>query len=210
MSEFILFVVAGLTAGAVYALAGVGLVLTYRTSGLLNFAQGAVATVSAYLFYTLYVEHGVSWPLAALIAIVGVGLVFGFAMELIARKLQGAALAVNVAATVGLLLLIEASVDLIYGTEVTREVPVFFTDASFTIDGAPVQWSDAITVLIAVVLTAGLSVLLKVTRLGMATRAVVEDADLLNSSGLNPSAVRRVAWVLGSALAATSGVLFAP
>ena len=50
MSEIIVFVIVGLTAGAVYSLAGVGLVLTYRTSGLLNFAQGAVATVSAYLF----------------------------------------------------------------------------------------------------------------------------------------------------------------
>ena len=210
MSEIIVFVIVGLTAGAVYSLAGVGLVLTYRTSGLLNFAQGAVATVSAYLFYTLYVQHGVSWPVAALVSIIGVGVVVGFAMELIARKLQGAALAVSVASTVGLLLLIEAAVDLIYGTDVIRQVPVFFPSGGFTIAGAPIQWSDVITVLIAVALTAGLSALLKFTRLGMATRAVVEDADLLDSSGLNPAAVRRVAWILGSSLAATSGVLFAP
>ena len=210
MSEWILFIVAGLSAGAVYALAAVGLVLTYRTSGVLNFAQGAVATVSAYLFYTLHVEHGVAWPLAALLVILGVGVVFGFGMELLARKLQGAALAVSVAATVGLLLAVEASIDLIYGTAVSPQVPVFFTHAGFTIAGATVQWSDAITVLIAVALTAGLSVFLKVSRLGMATRAVVEDADLLDSSGLNPVAVRRVAWVIGSTLAAVSGVLFAP
>src|SRR5947208_15915642 len=105
MSEIILFVIAGLTAGAVYSLAGVGLVLTYRTSGLLNFGHGAVATVSAYLFYTLYVQHGVAWPVAALVSILGVGVLVGLVMELIARKLQGAALAVSVASTVGLLLL---------------------------------------------------------------------------------------------------------
>jgi ABC-type branched-subunit amino acid transport system ATPase component/branched-subunit amino acid ABC-type transport system permease component len=210
MSDFILFLLAGLTAGAVYGLSAVGLVLTYRTSGVLNFAQGAVATVAAYLFYTLHVQVGLAWPVAAVVVIAGVGLVFGFGMEVLARKLQGAALAVNVAATVGLLLFVEASVDLIYGTAVTRQVPVFFPSSGFSIAGAPVQWSDVITVLIAVALTVGLAVLLKVSRFGMATRAVVEDADLLDSSGLNPVAVRRVAWVIGSTLAAVSGVLFAP
>jgi branched-subunit amino acid ABC-type transport system permease component len=52
MTELIVFVVAGLVAGSVYSLAGVGLVLTYRTSGLLNFAHGAIATVAAYAFYS--------------------------------------------------------------------------------------------------------------------------------------------------------------
>src|SRR5204863_6237694 len=131
----------------------------------------------------------------------------GLVMELIARKLQGATLAVSVASTVGFLLVIEAAVDLIYGTDAIRQVPVFLPSGGFTIAGAPTQWSDVITVLIAVALTAGLSILLKFTRLGMATRAVVEDADLLASSGLNPAAVRRVSWILGSGLAATSGVL---
>jgi ABC-type branched-subunit amino acid transport system ATPase component/branched-subunit amino acid ABC-type transport system permease component len=209
MSEIIVFIVTGITAGAVYSLAGVGLVLTYRTSGVLNFGQGAVATVSAYLFYTLHVQHGIPWPIAALVSVVGVGVTIGLAMELIARRLQGSALAVSVACTVGMLLLIEAAVDLIYGTDAVRQVPVFFKSGGFTLAGAPTQWSDVITVSIAVALTAGLSALLKFTRLGMATRAVVEDAELLDSSGLNPASVRRVAWILGSSLAAVSGVLFA-
>jgi len=57
-----------MTTGSVYALAGVGLVLTYKTSGVFNFAHGALATVSAYLFYTLHVEHGMPWPIAAVCA----------------------------------------------------------------------------------------------------------------------------------------------
>ncbi len=55
------YIVVGLTSGAVYALAGLGLVLTYKTSGVFNFAQGALATVSAYVFYALYVLNGWSW-----------------------------------------------------------------------------------------------------------------------------------------------------
>jgi ABC-type branched-subunit amino acid transport system ATPase component/branched-subunit amino acid ABC-type transport system permease component len=210
MSELIVFVVAGLVAGSVYSLAGVGLVLTYRTSGLLNFAHGAIATISAYAFYSLYVKHGVSWPLAALVSVVGVGVVVGLVLELLARRLQGAPLAISVAATVGLLLVIEAAVDLLYKTEVTRTVPVFLPSGSFTLSGAPVQWSDITTMIIALVLTVALSLLLKFTRLGMATRAVVDDPDLLDSSGLSPVRVRRVSWIAGTMLAAVCGVLFAP
>src|SRR5207245_8108196 len=63
------FIISGLVTGAVYGLAAVGLVLTYKTSGVFNFAHGALATVSAYLFYTLHVQHHLSWPLAAFICV---------------------------------------------------------------------------------------------------------------------------------------------
>jgi len=210
MSELIIFIVAGLVSGSVYSLAGVGLVLTYRTSGLLNFAHGAISTVAAYAFYSLYVKQEVSWVAAALVAVLGVGLVGGMLLELLARRLQGAPLAIAVAATIGLLLLIEAAVGLAYGRTETRTVPVFLPSGSFDLGGAPVQWSDVATMIIALVLTVALSLLLKFTRFGMATRAVVDDPDLLDSSGLSPAGIRRVAWIVGTSLAAVCGVLFAP
>lgn len=210
MTELVVFIVAGLVAGSVYSLAGVGLVLTYRTSGLLNFAHGAIATVAAYAFYSLYVKQEMPWVVAAFVAVLGVGLVGGVILELLARRLQGAPLAIAVAATVGLLLLIEAAVDLAYGATETRIVPVFLPSGSFMVGDAPVQWSDVTTMLIALVLTVALSLVLKFTRLGMATRAVVDDPDLLDSSGLSPARIRRGAWIVGTSLAAVCGVLFAP
>src|SRR6185437_13153009 len=59
--EFLPFILIGLTAGSVYGLAGAGLVLTYKTSGIFNFAYGAIAAVAAYVFYWLHVQEGVSW-----------------------------------------------------------------------------------------------------------------------------------------------------
>ena len=59
------FIVAGLTTGSVFALAAVGLVLTYKTSGIFNFAHGSLASLSAFLFYLLHVQHHVAWPIAA-------------------------------------------------------------------------------------------------------------------------------------------------
>src|SRR5262245_11749431 len=102
--ELLPFIIAGLTTGSVYALAGVGLVLTYKTSGVFNFAHGALATVSAYLFYTLHVEHGVPWPIAAVACVFIAGPVLGLVLEQITRRLSNAGLATRVVSTVGVLL----------------------------------------------------------------------------------------------------------
>ena len=67
MSDFWPFVIAGLTTGSLYGLAAMGLVLTYKTSGIFNFAHGAIAAGAAYVFYELNTRNDVSWPIAALI-----------------------------------------------------------------------------------------------------------------------------------------------
>ena len=63
------FIVIGITSGSLYGLAGLGLVLTYRTSGVFNFAHGALAATSAYLFFTLHVTWGLPWPVGALLVV---------------------------------------------------------------------------------------------------------------------------------------------
>ena len=110
------FIIAGIATGAVYGLAGVGLVLTYKTSGIFNFAHGTVATATAFLFYTFYIQHGLPWWLAAIISLVVSGLVLGLALERLARAATGSPLAIRVVATVGLLTFIQGGVTLIYGS----------------------------------------------------------------------------------------------
>ena len=83
MNHYAPFIVAGISDGAIYALAAIGLVLTFRISGVFNFAHGAVAAASAYAFYQLRYRR-VGWPLAALITFVGVGIVGGLVLERIA------------------------------------------------------------------------------------------------------------------------------
>ena len=77
MHSFLPFIVIGLTAGSVYGLTGVGLVLTYKTSGIFNFAQGSLATIAAFVFYFLRTQHGWPWPVAAVIGGVRGGAVAG-------------------------------------------------------------------------------------------------------------------------------------
>ncbi len=90
MKEFLPFIVFCVTAGAVYGISAMGLVLTYKTSGLFNFGHGAVSALAAFLFYTLHVQHGLAWPVAALIAVLGFGVVIGLVLERFAAALSEA------------------------------------------------------------------------------------------------------------------------
>src|SRR5688572_10355746 len=141
MSELLPFIVIGITAGSVYGLAGVGLVLTYRTSGVFNFAHGAIATAGSYLFFELWNELGWPWPVAALICVVGFGMVLGVGLEQLARRLSHVPASVTVVATVGLLLAITSTASVRYGSA-TRTVPTFLPDSSFRLGGVNVGWDQ--------------------------------------------------------------------
>jgi branched-subunit amino acid ABC-type transport system permease component len=101
VSDLAPFLVVGVVAGSLYGLAGMGLVLTYQTSGILNFAHGAVAAAGAFAFYDLHFRHGLPWPLALLVSVVGIGVVAGTALERLARRLAGARPVLAVTATIG-------------------------------------------------------------------------------------------------------------
>src|SRR5215510_11638012 len=83
VAELLPFVVAGLVTGSVYGLAAVGLVLTYKTSGIFNFAYGAIAAVSAFVFYWMWQRHGIDWRICAVVCVLVLGPVMGLLLELI-------------------------------------------------------------------------------------------------------------------------------
>jgi ABC-type branched-subunit amino acid transport system ATPase component/branched-subunit amino acid ABC-type transport system permease component len=203
------FIISGLVTGAVYGLAAVGLVLTYKTSGVFNFAHGALATVAAYLFYTLHIQHHVAWPIAAFLCVFVAGPPIAIVLELVSRAIARSGLANQVAATVGLALVVQAFVLLVYGIKETRTVPVFLGHGHTTIGSASVQYSDIVTVAIAVAATGLLYVFFRVSRAGVAMRGIVDDPSLLDLAGTNPVRVRRASWMIGVGLASASGVLFA-
>ena len=204
MSSLLPFIVVGLTSGSVYALIGLGLVLTYKTSGIFNLAHGALATASAYVFYALHFQHQVAWPVAAFVAVVVVGVLFGLAWERIAAGLQQASLASRIVATVGVLLIIEAVCELGFGTT-PLSVGTFLPSGHITAYGAVVGYDRLIIVALALIAAVGLYVFFRWARLGKAMRAVVDNPALLDLSGTNPVRVRRAAWVIGC-LFATEGM----
>jgi ABC-type branched-subunit amino acid transport system ATPase component/branched-subunit amino acid ABC-type transport system permease component len=204
------FIIIGLTTGAVYGLAGVGLVLTYKTSGIFNFSYGALATVAVYVFYELNVVHHVNWILAAAITLVAVGLALGYFFERFGRLLAGTSLVIQVVSTLGVFLLVQSLVLLVFGDTITRYIPPFLGTGLHQIFGVYITDAQIVTFAVAVLATVALYIALKYSRLGISMRAVVDNPELLGVAGTSPVRVRRAAWIIGTVLAAGSGILIAP
>jgi len=204
------YIIAGITTGSVYALAAVGLILTYKTSRIFNFAHGALATCAAYLFYALWVQGSVPWPLAVGLCVLVAGPILGVTLELIGRSVSGSSLVAQVVSTVGVLLVIQSIFVAVYGLTDTRKVPQFLPTSTFTIGSTPVSVSDVIVMVVGLVATSGLWVFFRRARTGVAMRAVVDNPQLLDLAGTSPTRVRRLAWMIGVAFACVSGVLLAP
>jgi ABC-type branched-subunit amino acid transport system ATPase component/branched-subunit amino acid ABC-type transport system permease component len=214
VQDFLPFIVIGLTAGSVYGLAGTGLVLTYKTSGVFNFAYGAIAAVAAYVFYWLHVQEGVSWQLAALLCLVVLGPVMGLVLELLTRMLSEVGTQYQIVGMIGLTLGI-AGVLTLWGNSWSDpgqyvQFPDFLPTETFTVFDVNVGYNQLITMLIALVSAVGLYLFFRWSRLGVGMRAVVDNPDLVNISGTNPLRVRRWAWVIGTTFAAMSGLLLGP
>jgi len=203
------FIVIGITAGSVYGLAGAGLVLTYRTSGIFNFGYGAIATTAAYVFYWLVVNLGWSWPIAALVSVLVLGVAIGLLFEQFMRRLASAPTSMKVVATVGVILIVEGLASIWRGSA-AAPFPTFLPQNGMTVDTVVIGYDQIINVAVSLVSAVGLYLFLKFTRIGIATRAVVDDADLLDLVGTSPIGVRRTSSVIGCTFACLAGVLLAP
>jgi branched-subunit amino acid ABC-type transport system permease component len=203
------FVVAGVADGSVYSLAALGLVLTFKTSGIFNFAIGAQAAASAYLFYTFRVDAGMPWPVGAGLALLIAGVGGSLMLERLAFALSSAPAVMTVVATIGLIVLLASMLTGIYGSA-TLAFPQYLPSGSVTMGGVTVLVSQIIVALLALVATVGLYVFFRRNRVGIAMQALVDDPDLVASQGTSPIAVRRYAWAIGSCFVSISGMLIAP
>jgi ABC-type branched-subunit amino acid transport system ATPase component/branched-subunit amino acid ABC-type transport system permease component len=209
VTDLLPFVIAGLTVGSVYALAGSGLVLTFKTSGIFNFGHGALATVAVYAFYLMYVEAQLPLALCLIVSVLGVGLVLGLLMERLARSLATVSVALQTAATVGLILVAQAGARLAFGAA-PLAFPRYIPQQTIEAFGVVISYEQIVIMAVALIATLVLAVFLRRYRLGVAMRGVVDDPTLLAMTGTSPVAVRRAAWIVGSVFVCLSGVLLAP
>src|SRR5260370_33121092 len=210
MKNSLPFIVIGLATGSVYALAAMGLVVTYTTSGVFNFAHGAVAMAATFVFYSLRVDYG--WPtwLAVAVAVLVAGPVIGIIIDrVLLRRLNGAATSTYVVVSLGLVVGRQGLPIVLYGPA-TRNVAPILPHSSFRLPGVNVGYAQAIIVAIAATAGLGLLLFFRRTQLGLQTRAVVDDPELTDLMGGDPGRITTISWVLGCSFAALSGVLLAP
>ncbi|MCW2607394.1 MAG: transporter related protein [Frankiales bacterium] len=209
MDDVIKFAILGIAIGAVYAVAAQGLVVTYRGSGVLNFAHGAMALLGAALYVELSERElpvllAVALPVAAL-ALVGV-----LISLLIMRPLRKASALARLVATLGILAIVSAAANLRYGTDF-KFVKSFLPSDNRALYGQVSVGEDRLWIIgIAVVLTAALSLFYKRTEFGRSTAAVAENQRSASALGVSPDVVATANWALGGALAAFAGILIVP
>lgn len=209
MNDILPFLVAGVVVGSLYGLAATGLVLTYKTSGIFNFAHGAVGAATAYLFYELRDVRGLPGLVALVAAVLIAAPLLGLVLSRIAARLRDAPVSRRVVATVGVLLVLQGLVQWRYGiVPIPFETPL--PSRGIELGGTFVGVDQMITIALAMAVLIALRVLFRRSRLGLEMRAVVQNDALLDLSGGAPTRVRAISWMLGAAFAGLSGVLLAP
>ena len=220
MSVFLSFTVLGIVTGAVYGILATGLVVTYNTTGVFNFAQGAVGMVAAFSYWQLWQDW--HWPFLLAIALIVFveAPLLAIAVEFVLfRRIHGASVERSLMMSLGLLVILLGLATIFWGNpQVIRSVPAYFTAGDGTVASVHLFGSNGVTlevqqimiVAVAAVVALGLGVFLRRVRLGVAMRAVVDDPELVAMSGAKPFRMSQMGWALGFMLAALAGVLIAP
>jgi len=210
MSNFLQFTVFGIMLGAGYAIAATGLVVTYTTSGVFNFAQGAVGMIAAFGYWELVSDHHQPTLVALLIVLIlGASIAGAFVERVLMRRLHGASAERPVMVTLGLMVILTGMATVIWSPTVQRSVNPQI-NGQFRLVGINIQNQYVLIIGVAVAVAIGLRVLFHSTRTGYALRAVVDDPELLAMSGVSPNRMSQYGWMLGFFMAALSGVLLAP
>ncbi len=210
MKDFLQFAFLGLGAGAAYAMLAQGIVLIYRGSGIVNFAHGALAMVASYVcFVTLRVDHG--WPLVpSLMGGVLLAALVGYLFQFVAlRRLQNAAPIVRLVSTLGLLVMLQALVENIYGPDFLP-VDLYLPSDVHDVGGVAIQQDRIILLGIAGLLTVLLWAFTRFHKLGLAITASAENERAVAMLGWSPNSLSAFTWSVGGGLAGLAGVLVAP
>ena len=229
MQQYLLFAIVGLGFGCIYAAISMGVVITYRGTGIINFATGAMAMWGAYVFDELnrtgdlvfpvaIIPHSVSlgdglgsvpFPLAMTLAVLSCSLIGLLVHFLVFRPLRRAPILARVVASVGVLLAIQALIVMQFSSTPRAVVPILpnepvsFAGISFSRDRL---WLTGVVVVIAVAMWAWF----RFTRLGLATRASAENERAIGLARYSPQVLAGSTWVLSSTVVGFIVILTSP
>ena len=202
-----LFLASGLAIGALYALGGIGMVVLYRASGVLNFSSGAAGAAGAMTSWQL-VQWGI-WPPIAWLACIAVALLLTLAYgALIAPKLAWRETVVKAVATLGFALIILGFVSFIWIDD-PRSLELPTDKIGVSMMGLRITLTRLIAFAAAVGISAGIWVFLDRTNIGLQMRAVANSRDLSALLGIPIRRVETIAWGISGLLAGFTGLMFA-
>jgi branched-chain amino acid transport system permease protein len=205
------FLITGLSLGAVYALSGVGMVVLYRATGVLNLSFGAVGAMGALIAWQLINHSGFGfWPAALVSVLVGgvitlaYGMVFG---PVLAHRDP----LVKATATLGLTLILLGVMDLLWPSSggASRALTIPTDNNTFQLGEISVTYTEVIALALGLVITLATAAFLRYTKLGTAMRAIANDRDISAALGVPVRRVTAAAWFGCGVLSGLAGVLLA-
>lgn len=210
MSRFIFLTFNGISFGAIYAAVALSLVLIWRTTRVLNFTQGAMATATAYVALSVTQATGSYW--FGFAAALAAGFVLGAVLEIVAfRKAESAPPLNSIVIGVGLLIVIEAVLGMIYGNQNSRNFPAAFDTDNHSVGGTALfSDQDIFTVASVLVVMLLLGALLTWTPAGLRMRAAAFAPEVARLLGVRVGRMLTLGWALAGLVGALAGMLVIP
>jgi branched-chain amino acid transport system permease protein len=207
------FIIVGLVLGSIYALAASGLVITYVSTGVLNFAFGSLAFLVARTYYWMHVEKGWGILLSAGLCLFVLSPALGlFLYVFIFRYLRLSSQLIKVVVTIGLSVIVAPIVAVLFGQE-----EIFFTPGlapepvkTYPLLGTVITLNQIITYACVIAIVVAGALILRFTEAGLSVRAMVDSEAMTSLSGSDPSRIAAGVWMVSIFLAGLSGILAAP
>ncbi len=198
----------GLATGAIYALLALGFVLIFKSTGILNFAQGELAMVGAFVGYSVATLGGLPYGAAFLAAIV-CGALLGVVVDLFFfRRMVGEPIFATIMVTVGLASILTSTAGLIWGHDVyTIASP--FTNKTVGVGGLVFSQGAISTIVVSLVLFFLIMRFFKRSLLGISMKGAADDPETAGLMGINVKKIHMIAWALGTIVAAVAGMFLA-
>ena len=207
------FVIAGLVLGGIYAICSAGLVITYTSSGILNFAFGALAYFIARFYYYLHTQQNWGIVEAAVVSIVIAAPLLGVVLYfLLFQHLRLSSPLIKVVATIGLLVAFPSLATILFGNQAINQAPGLAPEPVHVYQflGVPVTLDQVIVYICVVVTVVAGALILRYTEIGLKVRAMVDSPAMTDLSGTNPTAISVGVWAVSTFFAGLAGVLAAP
>jgi len=210
MTRFIDLTLNGISTGAVYAAVALALVLIWRATRIVNFAQGGMLMVTTFIASSVIGSSGSYW-LGFVVALAS-GLVLGALVELtLIRRVEGGPPLNAVIVALGLLILLEAGAGMIWGNT-PKSFPPAFSIRGYEVGGTRLLFSpnDTFTVLVVIAVAAGLAALFRYTALGLKMRAAALAPEVARMLGVRVGRMFTLGWALAAFVGSLAGLLVAP
>ncbi len=206
MTKFFQLVASGAALGAVYALVGLGFVVIYRATGVINLAQAGMVTLGAFLVYNATTAWDLPFWLAVVVSM-GLGALIGIVLErLVLRRMVGRPVYAVILVTVGLLLLIEPIITTIWKSPATNiETPWGLNQV--TIGDVTILEVDVATIVLAAVVLGVFFAFFRYTKYGVAMRATAVDQEAALAQGINVRRIVALSWAIAGVVAVLAGTM---